>query len=281
MSIVFRRLALGGGGVKGILHIGVLQELKKHQELYFPDGVYGCSIGSIIGTYVAFGLPVDSMVPLLQKYLHHEKIVPKPELSHLSNCFSGKGMFTMDMFENTIKEMFLEVGLNIEGKTLNDAKMPLHIVASNITKRVPAVLSGNVSVLSALKCSCCLPAIFKPQELYDSLYIDGDIFSPCIASIVPINETTLVVSLMKQGASPVTTKNIEKMTPLDFVGNLYLMMMIQFYKAQQKPNILQLKYPGLYSTSKLEDIDLNAVFQYSSDSLLAFISESSLQKRSE
>ena len=69
MSVLFYRLALGGGGAKGILHIGALQELSKFQPLYFQNGIYGSSIGSIIATYVAFGLPIDNMVPLLKKYL--------------------------------------------------------------------------------------------------------------------------------------------------------------------------------------------------------------------
>jgi hypothetical protein len=37
----FKKIILGGGAAKGILHFGALQELSKHQELYFPGGVYG------------------------------------------------------------------------------------------------------------------------------------------------------------------------------------------------------------------------------------------------
>lgn len=281
MSLLFRKLALGGGGVKGILHIGALQELSKHQPLYFPDGVYGTSIGSIVATYVAFELPLNDILPLIQKYLVYEKIVPKPDMSHITNCFSAKGMFNMDLFEKTLKEMFLEVGLNIEGKTLNDAKMPLYIISSNITKRIPSVISGNVPLITALKCSCCLPAVFRPQELYGCLYIDGDLFSPCISNVVDIDNSTLVLSLLKQNGDAMTPKNIDKVSPFDYVGNLYLMVMTEFYKAQQKPGILHLKYPGLYSTSKIEDLDLNAIFKYSAESLNGFLTERRSEKRTE
>ena len=281
MSILFRRLALGGGGVKGILHIGALQELSKHQELNFPNGVYGSSIGSIIATYIAFGLPLENMNTLVTKYLKYEKIVPKPDMSHIANCFSDKGIFTMDLFEKTLKEMFLEAGLNIEGKTLNDAKMPLHIVASNITKRIPSVISGNVPLINALKCSCCLPAVFKPQELYGSLYIDGDVFSPCISNVVPIDESTLVISLMKQGGDSISPENIENMSPLDFIGSLYLMVTIQLYKSQQRPSVLHLKYPGLYSTSKLEELDISAINEYSSSEIRSFLTKCRNQEVSE
>ena len=281
MSVLFRKLALGGGGVKGILHIGVLQELSKIQPLYFPDGVYGSSIGSIVATYVAFELPLNNIIPLIKKYLTYEKIVPKADMSHITNCFSAKGMFNMDLFEKTLKEMFLEAGLNIEGKTLNDAKMPLHIISSNITKRIPSVISGNVPLIAALKCSCCLPAVFRPQELYGSLYIDGDLFSPCVSNIVEMNDQTLIISLLKQNGDSMTPKNIDKISPFDYVGNLYLMVMTQFYNSQQKPGILHLKYPGLYSTSKIEELDLNAILNYSAESLRTFTTQSRFEKSTE
>ena len=115
---MFRKLALGGGGMKGLLHIGVLQELSKTQELKFPDGVYGSSIGSIIATYVAFGLPVEKIDGLAKKYLNMQKIVPNPDFSHLMDSFSKKGIFEMDLFEKTLCQMFSEAGLDISDNRL-------------------------------------------------------------------------------------------------------------------------------------------------------------------
>ena len=265
--------------MKGVLHIGLLRELANHQPLHFPDGVYGSSIGSVVATYIAFGLPVDKMVPLIQKYLKVESIAPIPNFNHLMNSFSTKGIFTMDLFESTLKKMFLDVGLDISDKKLGDANMPLYIVSSNISKRVPAILSGNVPVVDALKCSCCIPALFKPQQLYGQFYVDGDIFSPCISNVVDIDKSTLVVSLLKQPGTPVTSKNIEKTSPFDYAGSLYLMVMIQLYKAQSKPGVLHLRYPGLRSISTLDDMDLPAILKYSEEELRTFLAERGNQER--
>ena len=218
------------------------------------------------------------MIPLVKKYLTYEKIIPTPNMSHISNCFSAKGMFDMRLFETTIIEMFLEAGLNIEGKKLNDAKMPLYIVSSNITKRIPSVISGDVPLLTALKCSCCLPAVFHPQELYDQLYIDGDVLTPCIGHIIDIDDSTLVISLVKQSATSINNKNIENISPFDYIGNLYLMIVLQLYKLESKPGILHLKYPGLYSTSKLQDLDIEKIIEYSREELRTFISQRGFQK---
>ena len=128
MSLPFRRLALGGGGVKGILHIGALQELSKHQKLQFPDGIYGTSIGSIIGTYIAFELPFEKTQDLVKKYLNFERVIPKPNFIYMAKALSTKGMFSMELFEQNLIEMFEEAGLDIKDKKISDAKMPLHII---------------------------------------------------------------------------------------------------------------------------------------------------------
>lgn len=281
MSVVFRRLALGGGGAKGILHIGALQELSKHQALEFPDGVYGSSIGSILATYVAFGLPIDKTIPLLKKYLVLEKIAPTPNFAQMAKSLTTKGMYDMDNFEKLVKDFFIEAGVDLTDKKLNDAKMPLYIVSSNITNAKPVIFSDNVPILSALKCSCCIPGIFKPQALYNQLYIDGDVFTPAISKIVPKDSTTLILNLKKQTPKRMTPENIESISPLEYIGNLYLIIMCQFYNAQQDGSDVRLIHKDLYSTSKIEDIPLDDVLETAKSQLRGFLAKNGNQESSE
>lgn len=273
MSVLFYRLALGGGGAKGILHIGALQELSKFQPLYFQNGIYGSSIGSIIATYVAFGLPIDNMVPLLKKYLVFEKVAPKPNFTHMAKSLSTKGMFDMDMFETLLIDFFNEVGVDLKDKKIKDAKMPLYIVSSNITKGIPVIFSNDVPILSALKCSCCVPGIFKPQALYGQLYVDGDLFTPAISKIIPKDDKTLILNLKKQNAKIMTPENIESISPLEYVGNLYLMTMVQFYNAQKDDSAVPLFHPKLFSTTSMEDIDVEEVLNTARLELRRFLTK--------
>ena len=259
--------------MKGILHIGALQQLSKYQPLTFPDGVYGCSIGSIIATYVAFGLPMENIKPLVQKYLNMDNVIPKSSFSDMVRVFSTKGMYSMDLFEQQIISLFEDVGVDIRTKTLSDAKMPLFIVSSNITKGTPTIFSGKVSVIMALKCSCCIPGVFRPQELYGSLYVDADLFTPCIASIVSHDISTLVLSLEKQRGEPITSKNVDTISPVDYVYQMYLMMMIRFYKAQKVENMVSLYYPGLLSSSNIKDFELDVILQSAGNQLERFLAK--------
>lgn len=281
MSVLFRRLALGGGGAKGVLHIGALQELSKYQTLEFPDGVYGSSIGSIIATYVAFGLPIDNTVPLLNKYLVFEKIAPKPNFTQMAKSLSTKGMYDMDGFETLITDFFKEAGMDLKDKKIKDAKMPLYIVSSNITKGIPTIFSNDISVLSALKCSCCIPGVFKPQILYDNLYVDGDMFTPAISSIIPMDNKTLVLNLKKQNAKIMTPQNIESISPLEYIGNLYLMTMTQFYNAQKDDGTVSLFHPKLFSTTLIAEMDIEDILQTGRSQLRRFLAQNSNQESSE
>jgi len=261
--------------MKGILHIGALQHLSRLQPLEFPEGVYGCSIGSIIATYVAFGLPVDQMKSLVFKYLSMDNVIPKSSFSDMLKAFSTKGMYSMDLFEQTVISMFADVGLDIRDKKISDAKMPLYIVSSNITKGIPSIISQNVPILTALKCSCCIPGVFRPQELYGHLYVDGDLFSPCIASLVHPDSTTLVLSLAKQRGEFITVKNVDKMSPVDYVHELYVMMMIHFYKSQEVENMVSLIHPGLRSNSDIKDLNLDEILQSAEKQLATFLTKRS------
>lgn len=281
MSVVFRRLALGGGGAKGILHIGALQELSKQQSLEFPNGVYGSSIGSILATYIAFGLPIDNTIPLLKKYLVFEKIAPKPNFAQMAKSLSTKGMYDMDSFEKLLIDFFQDAGLDIRDKKILDAKMPLYIVSSNITKGIPTIFSNDIPILSALKCSCCIPGVFRPQALYGQLYVDGDMFTPAISKIIPKDETTLILNLKKQNATIMTPQNIESISPLEYIGNLYLMTMTQFYNAQKDNSAVSLFHPKLYSSTAIEDIDIDDVLQVGRQQLRRFLSQNGDQKGTE
>lgn len=269
MSIPFRKLGLGAGGIKGILHIGALRELQKHQPLQFPNGIYGCSVGSVIATYLSFNLPMDDKaVELTKKYLSFEKIVPKPSFHDIRNVFSDKGMFTMDLFEESITSMFSEVGVDIKNKKIGDAEQPLYILASNLSKGIPTIFSKDVPILDALKCSCCLPGVFKPQNLYGQLYVDGGMLVPCISWIQP---DALVLSLTKQVVCDITPNTITSISPVDFMKNMYAMAINHFMTMHKNSNVVSLSYPKLESDSDLEEFDVTDILQVGESTMRDFL----------
>jgi hypothetical protein len=276
MSLPFRKLGLGGGGVKGILHVGALRELAKYQTLDFPEGIYGCSIGSIIAAYVAFGLPLDTkLLELTKKHLSSDKIIPNLSFKNITSGIAEKGVFTMDLFKENLCELFNERGIDIKTKKISDAKMPLYIIASNITKGIPTIFTGDVSVIDALCCSCCMPGIFRPQEMYDQLYIDGDAFVPNIGSL---HKDALVLSLKTHMPLKITPKTIGDMSIPEFTRQVYNMTVINHIEFHKTDLTVELVYPKLLSDSDLNEFDVEDIIKTAEASMRGFLIAKSLLK---
>ena len=267
----FRILGLGGGGMKGILHIGALKELSKHQTLDFPDGIYGASIGSILATYVAFKLPIDPLIPFIKNNSSLDAVIPKFSLNHIPRALSSKGMYSMELLEKRIIDLFASQNVDIRSKKLGDALMPLHIISTNITKGCPTIFSKDVLILDALKSSCCIPGLFQPYEIYGQMYVDGGHMYPCIAPLVPKGPQTLVLTLSKQRRGKLTPSLVESMSPLEYIAELYTLTIESCHDAQKNEHTCSLKYPKLHSDSDLANFDMNHLLIHSASQLSRFL----------
>jgi predicted acylesterase/phospholipase RssA len=215
---MFRSIALGGGGVRGGLHIGALRALAERQPLVFPDGIYGCSVGSIVATCLAFGLTVDQLESILEKEFVLSRFFPPVSLSTLMSFQSKKGMFPMDMLGETITAGFDRFGIDIRNKVIADAPQKLWIVAANLTQKKTMLLTGQVPLLAAIKASCCIPGVYQPQVLFNNVYLDGGVKCDCIVSVVP--KETLVFHIgYSQG--PLFPSALEGMEIAEFFRNVY------------------------------------------------------------
>ena len=81
-------LALGGGGTRGVFHIGVVQALA--EEGIVPDVVAGTSAGSIVGALYRAGMPPSQMVEFVRKASIIRDIVSIPR-SFSNLCWQTLG----------------------------------------------------------------------------------------------------------------------------------------------------------------------------------------------
>ena len=269
----FKTLTLGGGGTKGVLHIGVLLELQKHQELNFPGGVYGVSVGSIIATYIAFGLPVnmetfEKMRPMFSPAFFIEEV----DFPKLANSYTSKGLFTTEHLCSSLASIFSEHGIDIRTTKLSDAKMPLYIFASNLTKGKPTIFKGDVFLIDAIRCSCAVPGIFQPQILYDQIYIDGDLFCPSLDYFVEDKTDLLSISL-KCGMleSKFTPSNIDETSPLKYLYDIYTLIGRNFHAQTKSDKTLLIKYPNFNAMSDIKDFDHQDILKTCSETLNSFL----------
>lgn len=236
----FRILALGGGGTRGILHIGAIKYLEEIEAKF--DEIYGCSVGSIFAIGLAFGLKSDVMERMATKFKSFDTVFFEGlTIDRLQDNFEIKGFFEMDNLENLFVDMFLEEGIDLRGKLISDSPIALRICASNITKKCLTVFQGDVPITKAFRASCCIPLIFCPQEINNNLFVDGGYLTNMMMDYIPehLREKSLEISIRYENFY-ISPESIKKMTYLEYLYNLYKVSCIYATKVQKHGNDIQL-----------------------------------------
>lgn len=269
---MFPSLALGGGGVRGGLHVGALAAIEKVRgNLQFPDGIYGCSVGSILATAVAFNLTSTQIHTMFIEYFDLEKFVPQIRLSSFTDLMSKKGMFSMDTLESTLIQAFKSQDIDIQNKTIQEAPQKLYIVASNMTTQNVTMFSGNVRILDAIKCSSCLPVVFEPQILYNQVYLDGGIFVDSLAGIVPENSLILHISAPAENIYPNEIANITIPT---FLHRVYRNMRVKSFNK----NLVWLQNNTIGILQELKPEDKQLLYDQGYSQTIAFLTKRSAEE---
>ena len=140
----------------GAAHIGVLQALEEKEVTI--THITGTSIGSLIAALYAFGKTVDEIkeIALDLKWINVSDISIS-KFALLSNEKLGK------VLEEQIGD-----------KNIEDAVIPLGIIATNISTGEMVVLDKG-SVARAVMASSCIPGVFEPVEMDGMLLVDGGI----------------------------------------------------------------------------------------------------------
>jgi NTE family protein len=165
-------LVLGGGGMRGMAHIGVLRALER-LGLSF-DAVVGTSIGSLIGAMVAGGMPLDE---LEQEVLHLKK-EDYFRLNALKLLLRGPRVVSMyqgERFRRSLERLLPE-------GPISSTRTPFWCNAVCL-ETGGSVFWGtrgfdDLPVVDAVYSSCALPAVFEPLEHGGRHFVDGGIADP-------------------------------------------------------------------------------------------------------
>jgi NTE family protein len=156
-------LALGGGGARGLSHIGVFTVLIREQ---IPiDFVAGVSVGSIVGAFYCAGLPLEK-IEKMSENMSWNKIAKLNIFSIYEMLFNNK------MLSNKKLEEFISENTN--NITFDELKVPLVCVTTDLyTGEKVLIKEGNVG--AATRASAAIPGIFRPVEYRQRYLMDGGI----------------------------------------------------------------------------------------------------------
>jgi NTE family protein len=172
-------LALGGGGARGLAHIGVLKVFEKYK---IPiDYISGTSIGALIGALYsaepnAIKLEKDILETNWKKLLDYT--IPK------------EGLIKGDKIEEFLKN-------KLGNLKFSQLKIPLYITAFDIENKQEIIFSKG-DVAKAIRASISIPGIFVPVENKGKILVDGS-----LADLIPTE------ILKKIGADIIVAVNVE------------------------------------------------------------------------
>lgn len=158
-------LALGGGGARGLAHLGVMQYLE--EKGITIHAIAGTSMGAITGAAIAAGNWRD----LAEGYarLDWMQLLPMVDIT-----FSGSGLLDGQKALAFLRK-------HIPMQRIEALAIPYAAVAANLTRRQKVIFTRG-DLFHAMRASFAIPGIFTPViEADGSILVDGG-----IVELVPV-----------------------------------------------------------------------------------------------
>jgi NTE family protein len=157
---------LGGGGNLGALQVGMLYALI--ESGIRPGMIVGTSIGAINGAFMATRLDLEGIAELgrLWSSLRRRDVFGINAGTLVGGLFGRRG----HLFDAGPMRRVVESFLNF--RRLEDAPVPLAVVATELATGKPVVLESGDAV-TALLASSAIPGILPPVEIGGRMLVDG------------------------------------------------------------------------------------------------------------
>jgi len=182
-------LALSGGGMKGIAHLGVLKALEEYN--IYPEIITGTSCGAIIAGLYAYGLTYQEIYDFFINIDY--KILDIDYFNILSSIFSLKlpsGIIKGDKLLNLLNNITKKINIK-------DINKKFAIVSTNLKNGNDMIFTNDINfknfkdknfihdfqLSETIRASMSYPLIFKPFIKNNNIFIDGGIVDNCPASL--------------------------------------------------------------------------------------------------
>ena len=228
-------LALGGGGARGIAHIGAI---KAFEELGIKfDYVAGTSAGSIIGALYAYGKSakeIEELAKSLRKKDIMRGMIPfiKPTKT--------------ERFEEQLNKAFGDLTV------FSEMKIPLSVVCTDLkTGKEVDFDYGNVA--KVVSGSCAVPGVFTPVVYEDMHLIDGGLRNNVPADVVKKMGANVVFAIDVNHLRGTGTQSLSTISVLS--STIGIMMQAKIDKTMECADLIFEPSLESFSPLKFEGFD--------------------------
>lgn len=171
-------LVLGAGGVRGLAHVGVLQEF---EDAGIPvDIIVGCSAGSIVGA-------LYSDCPNAQRVRELMEPLKKWDILDINLFKARYGLVQGGSLTRFLKR-------NLYAKDFCNLQIPLYVVATDL-------IAGDVicmchgPIVPAVRASASFPFVFAPKLHFGRVLVDGGVVNPVPVCIAEELQAEIIVAV--------------------------------------------------------------------------------------
>jgi len=153
-------LVLGGGGSRGLAHVGVLKVLER--EKIPVDAIVATSMGGIIGAYYALGMEPEKIGEGMRQVM-----------SHTENPTQAWRRFVVSSLNRQIesRERLKE---HLDGVNFEDLSLPVTVMAVDMLSGEEIAINSG-PVIPALLASSAVPGVFPPVQIDGRQLSDGGV----------------------------------------------------------------------------------------------------------
>ena len=242
-------LALGGGGGRGLAHLGVLDVLETHDLK--PDVIVGSSIGSLFGAMYALDPDVKSCIERAKGFLESDlfnrldlpildgmEVEDRSWLSRLTAAARQSILFTRAATGIAVVDVHVLIEIVhvfCQEQSFNDLKIPLHILAVKFPSGECRIFSPDVDVIlaHAIAASMAIPGVFNPVVIHGERFVDGSLAAELPAKEAKMmanpNQFVIAVNVGSRPSPDEEPKNVIGM--LDWATRIKSLYLRQYKKA--------------------------------------------------
>lgn len=162
-------LVLGGGGMKGIVHLGVMRAIEKLGIQV--DEIVGTSIGAVVGAMRACGLSIEEMEAIVGE-LERKDFFRIKILKFLVKGYRHASLYKGELFRKFLSD-------NLTASSFDELETPFFCNALSLVSGTQRYFgtpgSRDIPLVDAVYASATLPGIFEPLHWNDETWIDGGI----------------------------------------------------------------------------------------------------------
>ncbi len=152
-------VALGGGGARGLSHIGVLRVLDR--EGFRIRAIAGTSMGGVIAASYAAGYNSDEIEQRVSRTAFSNLLRARPD---------GPALIGLSRVAESLRD-------NLGERTFDDLRIPLALTAVDLTTGREIVLTEG-KLVDAVMATIAIPGVFPPQIMGEHRLVDGGMMDP-------------------------------------------------------------------------------------------------------